>query len=133
MQKFLIVPFATSKNTQGMSYVIGIDVGGTNTDAVVVEIDDVAQQYKIVAARKAPSTANGVIIALKEVIPAVRELDRLVGVFVGTTQFVNAIVERSEHLSKVVMRFVQHARTHATHTLCIDFFFMNHHCLFIRD
>lgn len=84
-----------------MSLFVGIDVGGTNTDAVVVSVED--SQYRVVAARKAPSTKDGVVEALKAVMPSVRQSNQnIVGVFVGTTQFVNAILERSERLSKVV-------------------------------
>jgi N-methylhydantoinase A/oxoprolinase/acetone carboxylase beta subunit len=71
---------------------IGVDVGGTNTDAVLVEGGAVVQ------AVKTPTTADvtgGIVAALGELArhPAVaaRPID---GVVIGTTHFVNAVVAR---------------------------------------
>jgi N-methylhydantoinase A/oxoprolinase/acetone carboxylase beta subunit len=71
---------------------IGIDVGGTNTDAVLLA------DGKVVHAVKTPTTQDvtgGILRAVAElaaypaVIPA--QID---GVVIGTTHFVNAVVER---------------------------------------
>jgi N-methylhydantoinase A/oxoprolinase/acetone carboxylase beta subunit len=70
---------------------IGIDVGGTNTDAVLVEDE------RVVAAVKSPTTADvtsGVRNALAALIaqcPAARTPD---AVMIGTTHFTNAVVQR---------------------------------------
>ena len=67
---------------------VGIDVGGTNTDAVAVDRAGVVQ-----ARIKAPTTADpteGIVAALRAVT-ADREVDR---VALGTTHAINAIVQR---------------------------------------
>src|SRR6202035_2058692 len=77
---------------------IGIDVGGTNTDAVLLE------DGRVVHAVKTPTTADvtaGIVTALDllgrrpEVAPGA-----IVGVVIGTTHFVNAVVQR-RHLAPV--------------------------------
>lgn len=71
---------------------IGIDVGGTNTDAVLMD------ERKVVSWYKAPSTPDvmtGIIGSLKAVLSdsnvGVSEID---GVMIGTTHFTNAVIER---------------------------------------
>ncbi len=71
---------------------IGIDVGGTNTDAVLLE------DGRIVHAVKTPTTQDvtaGIVTAL-DLLGRHREVarGRIDGVVIGTTHFVNAIVER---------------------------------------
>ena len=75
-----------------MSRRIGIDVGGTNTDAVLVDINGV------VGAMKSPTTADvtgGVRQALSGLIetigPCAKNID---SAMIGTTHFVNAVVQR---------------------------------------
>ena len=72
---------------------IGIDVGGTNTDAVGVRGTDV------VAAVKRPTTAavaDGIIDALATLLGGASfAADEVSAVMVGTTQFVNAVVQGS--------------------------------------
>ena len=76
---------------------IGIDVGGTNTDAVLLDGD------KVVFAVKRPTTkdvTSGILDALKALRadPAARvPVDAVV---IGTTHFINAVVQR-RHLMKV--------------------------------
>ncbi|APZ50484.1 hydantoinase/oxoprolinase N-terminal domain-containing protein [Salipiger abyssi] len=71
---------------------IGIDVGGTNTDAALLDGD------RVIAAVKTFTTADvttGVRTALKEVIAkAGPAADDVVAVMIGTTHFTNAVVER---------------------------------------
>ncbi|MBN9889900.1 hydantoinase/oxoprolinase N-terminal domain-containing protein [Salipiger abyssi] len=71
---------------------IGIDVGGTNTDAALLDGD------RVVAAVKTFTTADvttGVRTALKDVIAkAGPAADDVVAVMIGTTHFTNAVVER---------------------------------------
>src|SRR5438105_8650840 len=77
---------------------IGIDVGGTNTDAVLLE------DGQLVHAVKTPTTADvtaGILAALAE-LARHPEIGRgmIDGVVIGTTHFVNAVVQRRD-LSRV--------------------------------
>ncbi len=77
---------------------IGIDVGGTHTDAVILDGDTVA------AATKALTTADvtsGIMNALTVLLDESGvDQNRIEAVMIGTTQFTNAVVERRE-LSEV--------------------------------
>ena len=81
---------------------IGIDVGGTNTDAVLVEDE------RGVAAVKTPTTperTEGVSNALSELLNKAGDKARsAAAVMVGTTRFVNAVVERKELNPVAAMR-----------------------------
>jgi N-methylhydantoinase A/oxoprolinase/acetone carboxylase beta subunit len=81
-------------------YRIGVDVGGTNTDAVVMAGRD------ILAAVKVPTSADvtqGLMEALRQVQSAAKLSPADVAlVVVGTTHFTNAVVERL-HLSKTAV------------------------------
>lgn len=72
---------------------IGIDVGGTNTDAVLIDGET------IIASIKVPTTQDvmsGVRSALAHVSGFVRPMDRPIdAVMIGTTHFTNAVVERA--------------------------------------
>jgi N-methylhydantoinase A/oxoprolinase/acetone carboxylase beta subunit len=73
---------------------IGIDVGGTNTDAVIVE------DTRVVAAVKVPTSADvssGIVRALGDLV-ATRPIDAgaIDAVMIGTTHFTNAVVERRD-------------------------------------
>ncbi|MEC7301624.1 MAG: ROK family protein, partial [Pseudomonadota bacterium] len=76
---------------------IGIDVGGTNTDAVMIDNTDV------LGAVKSPTTndvTSGIGRALRELVAANSEHAAEVGaVMIGTTHFVNAVVQR-RHLNR---------------------------------
>jgi N-methylhydantoinase A/oxoprolinase/acetone carboxylase beta subunit len=71
---------------------IGIDVGGTNTDAVLLE------NGRVVHAVKTPTTADvtGGIVAALALLGDHPEVARggIDGVVIGTTHFVNAVVQR---------------------------------------
>ena len=70
---------------------IGIDVGGTNTDAVLLDGD------RVVFATKTPTTPDvltGVRKALDAVVAA--EGPAVAAVMIGTTHFVNAVVQRRD-------------------------------------
>lgn len=72
---------------------IGIDVGGTNTDAVILDDDD-----RLVAWTKTPTTTDlvsGITAALHDLFATVdRATGHVVSVVLGTTQATNALVER---------------------------------------
>ncbi|MEI8143874.1 MAG: hydantoinase/oxoprolinase family protein [Alphaproteobacteria bacterium] len=77
---------------------IGIDVGGTNTDAVLIE------DGRVTGAVKAPTTedvTSGILDALARLTATgVVSGKRIDGVMIGTTHFINAVVQR-RHLSRV--------------------------------
>jgi len=73
---------------------IGIDVGGTNTDAVLIE------DGRVAAAVKAPTSADvtgGIVDALARLGAATPlAAMRIDAVMIGTTHFMNAVVERRQ-------------------------------------
>lgn len=73
---------------------IGVDVGGTNTDAVLMDGDRVLETVK------KPTTENvrdGIVAAIGSVIASGRiEPDDITVVCIGTTHFTNAFVQRRE-------------------------------------
>lgn len=77
---------------------IGVDVGGTNTDAVLIRVRDV------LASHKAPTTADvgsGIIAAIADVLKKASAPAGGIGVvMIGTTHFTNAFVE-ARHLCRV--------------------------------
>lgn len=82
---------------------IGIDVGGTNTDAVLMD------GQHVLAATKTPTTedvTSGIAAALAS-LRQQRQFDasQVDGVMVGTTHFVNALVEARRLSSVGVLRF----------------------------
>ena len=81
---------------------IGIDVGGTNTDAVLME------GTSVLASCKAPTSANvgdGIVSAIRGVLDTSGTAPGDIrAVMLGTTQFTNAFVERRELLEVGVLR-----------------------------
>lgn len=79
---------------------IGVDVGGTNTDAVLMN------GQTVLASAKRPTTADvasGMVDAIKAVLTdSAADVQDIHSVMVGTTQFINAFVER-KHLSEVAI------------------------------
>jgi N-methylhydantoinase A/oxoprolinase/acetone carboxylase beta subunit len=81
-----------------------IDIpGGTNSDSVLMILDPV----KILASHKAPTTPD-VTTGINEAIKAVVNssgvsLDDIGCVIIGTTHFVNAVVQRSPDLERVAV------------------------------
>ena len=77
---------------------IGIDVGGTNTDAVLIE------EGRVSGAVKAPTSEDvttGILDSLKALAATgVLQGKRIDGVMIGTTHFINAVVQR-RHLTRV--------------------------------
>jgi N-methylhydantoinase A/oxoprolinase/acetone carboxylase beta subunit len=73
---------------------IGVDVGGTNTDAVVMD------GAKVLAGVKAPTTRDvmsGVVAALRSVLAASGlDPEAVDVVMIGTTHFTNAVVQRRD-------------------------------------
>ncbi|HEX6351502.1 hydantoinase/oxoprolinase family protein [Actinophytocola sp.] len=88
---------------------IGIDVGGTNTDAVLVagrQDEDV----RVLAAVKTPTTTDvtaGVVTAIDELLrdaPEGFEPGQITAVMIGTTHFTNAVVQARDLTPTAVIR-----------------------------
>src|SRR6185437_7769058 len=81
---------------------LGIDVGGTNTDAVLVS------EGSVVASAKRPTTSDvssGIVNATRAVLQAARlDASSVVRVVIGTTHFANAFVERKGLRKVAVIR-----------------------------
>src|SRR5216683_1579595 len=82
---------------------IGIDVGGTNTDAVLLEDDRVVHAVKTPTT---PDVTSGITRALRFLLAEVaarragRVVESIDAVMIGTTHFTNAVVQRRD-LSRV--------------------------------
>src|SRR4051794_3942500 len=81
---------------------IGIDVGGTNTDAVLLD------REMVVASVKTATTADvssGILAALDDVISTSgTSVTEIGAVMIGTTLFVNALVEAKRLMPTAVVR-----------------------------
>ena len=81
---------------------IGVDVGGTNTDAVLMD------GREVISAHKAPTSANvsdGIVAAIARVLESSEgSTEQIQSVTVGTTHFTNAFVERKHLLEVGVIR-----------------------------
>ncbi|MFS0644987.1 hydantoinase/oxoprolinase N-terminal domain-containing protein [Siminovitchia sp. 179-K 8D1 HS] len=84
-------------------YRIGIDVGGTNTDAVILDED-----FNVIAETKTPTTedvSSGIYKGMREVINASNvPLDAIKYAMLGTTHATNAIVERKRLNAIAIIR-----------------------------
>lgn len=89
-------------------YRIGVDVGGTNTDAAIVDISVTDKSRCVVAAHKAP-TSSDITTGIETAVGSVLEESRLSGaqissVTIGTTHFINALIERdTRHIPRVAV------------------------------
>ena len=70
---------------------IGIDVGGTNTDAVLIDNGEVLRTVK---APTSEDVTSGIIAALSALRATPAGQGDVDSVMIGTTHFVNAIVQR---------------------------------------
>ncbi|KAI5866568.1 DUF917-domain-containing protein [Durotheca rogersii] len=88
---------------------IGVDVGGTNTDGVVLDPTRALEPDRgIIAWHKAPTTTNpslGINDAITTMFKTANiRPDQVASVTIGTTHFVNAVIERdAARLSKVAV------------------------------
>jgi N-methylhydantoinase A/oxoprolinase/acetone carboxylase beta subunit len=81
---------------------IGIDVGGTNTDAVLMNGDSVVASHKTTTT---PDVSTGIIAALEHVLSTGACMPAEVSaVMIGTTHFTNAVVERKRLLEVAAVR-----------------------------
>jgi N-methylhydantoinase A/oxoprolinase/acetone carboxylase beta subunit len=72
---------------------IGIDVGGTNTDAVLLDGDAVVQAVKTPTT---PDVTSGITAALRALLAAAGPTGPIDAVMIGTTHFTNAVVQRRD-------------------------------------
>jgi N-methylhydantoinase A/oxoprolinase/acetone carboxylase beta subunit len=72
---------------------LGIDVGGTNTDAVLLEDDLVAAAVKTPTTPDVTTGITRALAALVDQAPGAREAQ---AVMIGTTHFTNAVVQRRD-------------------------------------
>jgi N-methylhydantoinase A/oxoprolinase/acetone carboxylase beta subunit len=81
---------------------IGIDVGGTNTDAVLMDGRQVLASVKTATT---PDVTSGIVAALKQIIRdhADERLD-VQAVMIGTTHFTNAVVEGKRLMPTAAVR-----------------------------
>ena len=88
---------------------IGVDVGGTNTDAVIMN------GAEVIGAIKSPTTADvggGIVVAVGEVLARAGIAPGAIeSVMIGTTQFTNAFVERRRLVPVGVIRLALPATT----------------------
>jgi N-methylhydantoinase A/oxoprolinase/acetone carboxylase beta subunit len=81
---------------------IGIDVGGTNTDAVLMD------ERRVLAEVKTPTTpdvTSGIVSALRTLISeSGAEASQIRGVMIGTTHFTNAVVEAKRLMPTAAIR-----------------------------
>ncbi|GBC69350.1 Acetophenone carboxylase gamma subunit [archaeon HR01] len=91
-----------------MGYKIGIDVGGTHTDAVIV-----SDKNEIVAADKTnttPDPTDGIVESLDLVLKSSGvDVDEISHVMIGTTHCINAVVERKNLARVAVIRICKPA------------------------
>ncbi len=81
---------------------IGIDVGGTHTDAVLVKSNEVVASCKVLTSQ---NISDGLLNALDSLLrQASSEPADLQAVMIGTTQFTNAVVERRSLEQVAVIR-----------------------------
>ena len=82
---------------------LGVDVGGTNTDAVIMDAAD-----RVLAKAKVPGTADitsGIVAAIDAVLGAPGiEPQRISHVMLGTTHATNAVLERRNLRRVAVLR-----------------------------
>jgi N-methylhydantoinase A/oxoprolinase/acetone carboxylase beta subunit len=90
---------------------LGIDVGGTNTDAVIMDAAD-----RVLAKAKVPGTPDitgGILAAIDAVLRAPEaDLRRITHVMVGTTHATNAVLER-RNLRRVAVIRIGGPATHS--------------------
>ena len=90
---------------------LGIDVGGTNTDAVVMD-----PAHRVIAKAKVPCTPDitgGIVAAIDAVLRAPDvEPDRITHVMLGTTHATNAVLER-RNLRRVAVIRIGGPATHS--------------------
>ncbi|KAF3490740.1 hydantoinase [Arthroderma uncinatum] len=96
--------------TLASPYRIGVDVGGTNTDSVILDVRATNELNRgVIALHKTPTTSPNVTDGIETAVLSVLEQskvprDQIACLIIGTTHFINAIVEHdARRLSKVAI------------------------------
>ncbi|KAF6818768.1 hydantoinase [Colletotrichum sojae] len=99
-------------STEG-TLVVGVDVGGTNTDSVLLDVSKTSTEA-VVASHKAPTTSN-VTLSVQATLKALLDEStvdptNITALAIGTTHFLNAIIERdTSRVEKIaVLRLASH-------------------------
>ncbi|GBE85493.1 hypothetical protein SCP_0800100 [Sparassis crispa] len=86
---------------------LGVDVGGTNTDAVLLDLSPGPRRGSVLASAKHPTTPEvtlGIRNAIQSVLKQAKDVSHIQALSIGTTHFVNALVERDpRRLDKVAV------------------------------
>lgn len=92
------------------NYIIGVDVGGTNTDSVLLDSDSLEGPTQGILAWKKTQTTDDVSIGIVAAIEALFQIRTDVkpkdisSVTIGTTHFINAVIEQdSNRLARVAV------------------------------
>jgi N-methylhydantoinase A/oxoprolinase/acetone carboxylase beta subunit len=86
-------------------YVIGIDIGGTHTDAVLIDSNkNIVKKYKT---ETSADLEEGVKVGLEHLIQGI-DKKSIRGIFVGTTHATNAVVENKNLYRVGVIRIAGH-------------------------
>ena len=80
---------------------IGVDVGGTNTDAVLMDGRNLAGAVKVPTSS---DVTSGIVASLAELLQQLPRSARVDAVMVGTTHFTNALLERRDLSPTAVVR-----------------------------
>lgn len=99
--------------TKGLDLRVGIDVGGTNTDTVVLDRED-----RLLAKAKVPTTADvieGITAGIAAILGQI-DPQRITHVMLGTTHATNALLERA-NLRRVAVIRIGSPATHAVRPL----------------
>jgi len=87
---------------------IGIDVGGTNTDAVLMDGDVLVDKIKNPTT---PDVTSGIISCINTLISSKPDVGQINAVMLGTTHFVNALLQRRELAPSAALRLCLPATT----------------------
>lgn len=85
-----------------MALKIGVDVGGTNTDAVLIEGEKLISQVKTTTTS---DITTGIVSAISQLVEGVdsEKISRIASVNVGTTHLLNACIQDHAKLNKVMV------------------------------
>ncbi len=90
---------------------IGIDVGGTHTDAVLLENDKTIATIKV---QTTSSITECIITAFKKLIQESQyKADKIAAIIIGTTHFINSVLQAQNMNSVILLRFGKPATTAA--------------------
>ncbi len=87
---------------------IGVDVGGTNTDAVLMQGDELLAQAKVPTT---PDVTSGIETSIRAVLGGANPDAHPSAVMLGTTHFTNALLERRRLAKTAVLRLCLPATT----------------------